>query len=377
MKSLFAKIFVCFLLSHILAAMVAFALMTATRPQPSPRYFERSRDRGAEPLRRRRGPPRGKLELVRWLAALLAATGVSYGLARYLTSPTARLRRAAQQLAAGDLSVRVAPQMGNRRDELADLARDFDLMAERIQALLAAERRLLGDISHELRSPLARMQVALELADQTADEPTREYLQRIERDAARLNDLIGQLLLLTRLETAAVETRRESIDLSQLVSEVTADADFEARRHSRSVHVAHDAAAHTLGNQELLRRAIENVARNAVRYTREGTAVEIALNREDARGIGSTPNAEKEECDYAVITIRDFGPGVPEESLGKLFDPFYRIASARDRQSGGVGLGLSIAARAVRFHGGEITARNAEGGGLIIEMRLPLLSAKN
>jgi two-component system sensor histidine kinase CpxA len=380
MKSLFAKIFVCFLLSHILAALVAFALMNATRPQLSPRPPERRQVRGAEPLRRRHGPPPGKLGLVRWLAALLAATGVSYGLARYLTAPTARLRHAAQRLAAGDLSVRVAPRMGKRRDELADLGRDFDLMAERIQSLLAAERRLLGDISHELRSPLARMQVALDLADQSADEQTRSYLQRIEREGARLNDLIGQLLLLTRLETAAVETRREKIDLAELVLQVAADADFEARRHNRSVRVTQSVAAQTFGNTELLRRAIENVARNAVRYTTEKSVVEIALRRESACGAeaGSTPGpgGPKANHDYVRITVRDFGPGVPEASLSKLFDPFYRIASARDRQSGGVGLGLSIAARALRFHGGEITARNAEGGGLLVEMRLPLLKAE-
>jgi two-component system sensor histidine kinase CpxA len=375
MKSLFAKIFVCFLLSHILAAVVTFALMNATRPQRLPRPTERS----AEPLRRRHGPPPGKLGLVRWLAALIAATGVSYGLARYLTAPTARLRHATQRLAAGDLSVRVAPQMGKRRDELADLGRDFDVMAERIQSLLAAERRLLGDISHELRSPLARMQVALELADQSADPSTREYLQRIEREGARLNDLIGQLLLLTRLENAAVETRREKIDLAELVLQVAADADFEARRHNRGVRVTQSVAAQTFGNTELLRRAIENVARNAVRYTGEKSVVEIALRREAPRpaGAGSTPGSNKEKRDCVLIAIRDFGPGVPEASLSKLFDPFYRIASARDRQSGGVGLGLSIAARAVRFHGGEITARNAEGGGLLVEMRLPLLAAES
>lgn len=377
MKSLFAKIFVCFLLSHILAAMVALALMTATKPQFPPQRFERSRELGAQPLRRRRGPPRGKWEMMRWLAALLAATGVSYGLARYLTSPTARLRRAAQQMAAGDLSVRVGAQMGNRRDELADLASDFDVMAERIQALLVAERRLLGDISHELRSPLARMQVALELADQSADQSTREYLQRIEREGARLNDLIGQLLLLTRLETAAVETHREKIDLSQLISEVAADADFEARRHNRGVRITQSADAQTLGNKELLRRAIENVARNAARYTSENTVVEIALQRQAGciAQAGSTPSLDKGAQDCAFISIRDFGAGVPEESLAKIFDPFYRIASARDRQSGGVGLGLSIAARAVRFHGGEIIARNVEGSGLLVEMRLPISQA--
>jgi two-component system sensor histidine kinase CpxA len=199
-------------------------------------------------------------------------------------------------------------------------------------------------------------------------------LQRIEREGARLNDLIGQLLLLTRLENADTQAPQEKIDLADLISQVAADADFEARRHNKSMRVTQSHAAQTFGNTELLRRAIENVARNAVRYTREETTVEIALHREPAR-IGSTPDTGAAEREIAIITVRDFGPGAPEESLGKLFDPFYRIASARDRQSGGVGLGLSIAARAVRFHGGEITALNAEGGGLLVEMRLPLLES--
>lgn len=364
MRSLFGKIFVCFLLTHILASLLTYALITATRPEPRTPRVTRTSPGARNSFRMRRyGPPRHmqrKFETMRWIAIFVAAIAVSYGLARYLTAPATTLRRATQQLADGDLSTRVAPRMGKRRDELADLGRDFDEMAERIESLVTAERRLLGDISHELRSPLARLQVALDLATQTADEPTREYLQRIEREGKRLNELIGQLLVLTQLESSALDAKREPIDVAALLAEVAADADFEARGQNRAVRVIATVAGTIAGNGDLLRSAIENVMRNAVRYTPENSEVEVSLVREQ---------------EQAVIRIRDHGPGAPEESLTKLFDPFYRVALARDRQSGGVGLGLSIAARAVRFHHGEIKAVNAPEGGLLVEIRLPLTTS--
>lgn len=362
MKSLFSKIFVCFLLTHILASMLTYAYITATRPEPRSGQWARSQNSvSRSPYRGRRyGPPRRmqqRFELLRWAAIFAAATAVSYGLARYLTAPATKLRQATQQLADGDLSTRVAPQMGKRRDELADLGRDFDEMAERIESLVTAERRLLADISHELRSPLARLQVALDLAGQTADEPTRQYLQRIELEGERLNELVGQLLALTRLESSAVDASRESIEIATLVAEVVADADFEAHGHNRAVQIVNTTPGFIKGNTTLLRSAIENVIRNAVRYTAENTAVEVSLTG---------------ESEQAIISIRDRGPGVPEDALEKLFVPFYRVELARDRQSGGVGLGLSIAARAIRFHHGEIKAINAPEGGLLVEIRLPL-----
>jgi len=303
------------------------------------------------------------------LALLMAAGIVSFGLARYLTAPTVKLRQATYQLASGDLSTRVGPKMGRRRDELADLGRDFDLMAERIESSMQRERRLLGDISHELRSPLARLQVALDLASQTADGETRGFLDRIERESGRMNEMIGYLLTLTRLENEGAEARRQPVDLSQLVNEVVADADFEARGRNRSVIVVGTSDCTVAGNATLLRSAIENVVRNGVRYTEEATAVEVTLQCSTAENKG---NSEREKPPQAIIRVRDHGPGVPPDTLPHLFRAFYRVADARDRQSGGVGLGLSITARAVHLHGGEVEAFNAEGGGLLVELRIPI-----
>ena len=283
-----------------------------------------------------------------------------YGLALHLTSPVAKLRAATQRLADGDLSVRVTPALGNRRDELASLGADFDLMAEKIEALLKSQRRLLGDISHELRSPLARLNVALELAKQRAGVGATSALERIQREAENLNEMIGQLLTLTRLESGAEGLKKTKFELPELLREVADDADFEARSRNRSVSLKSLVRCSVTASYELLRRAIENVVRNAIQYTAEGTAVEIELRR---TGDGETNDA-------AVITVRDHGSGVPESALKEIFRPFYRVDDARDREAGGVGLGLAIAERAVRLHGGSVEARNADGGGLVVTITI-------
>jgi two-component system sensor histidine kinase CpxA len=268
--------------------------------------------------------------------------------------------------------------MGRRRDELADLGRDFDMMAERIEGLLGAQRRLLGDISHELGSPLARLGVALELAEQTADEPTQKYLDRIAREAARLDMLIGQLLTLTRLEGArgsGIPGQSESVELARLVEEVCADADFEAQS-GRRVQIIQSQPCRIEGNAELLRSAVENVVRNAMLHAPESTQIEVSLELVDESAGASSANDSTQNASStkrsARIRVRDHGPGVPPDALSELFRPFYRVAEARDRQSGGVGLGLSITERAVSFHGGTVGAQNAADGGLIVEIRLPL-----
>jgi two-component system sensor histidine kinase CpxA len=289
-----------------------------------------------------------------------------------LTAPAVKLRNATHQFAAGDLKTRVGPLMGRRRDELADLGRDFDVMAERIESLLISERRLLGDISHELRSPLARLQLALDLAEQTADPETKQYLARIESEAEELNGMIGQLLTLTRLENAVAAQQGSKdaafIDLEQLVKHVCENADFEARARGVRVELLHSERCQIIGNGELLHSAVENVVRNALLHAPQSPKVEVALTVAPHEALTAEDTATRE----AVIRVRDYGPGVPEESLQDLFRPFYRVAVARDRQTGGTGLGLSITERAVQFHGGTVTASNAEGSGLLVEIRLPL-----
>jgi two-component system sensor histidine kinase CpxA len=295
-------------------------------------------------------------------AILITAGLLCYGLARYLTAPVLRLRNATRALAAGDLGVRVGPAVGNRRDELAELGRDFDLMAERIETLLTAQRQLLSDVSHELRSPLARLNVALALARQRAGAQAEAPLDRIEVEAEQLNALIGRVLALARFESGAVEPEFGQVDLVRLVEDIAADADFEADPKGASVAVRAQESFRVEGNEPLLRSAIENVVRNAVRYTAPGTVVEIAV----------TPKEPAADAPGVVIAVRDRGPGVPEDQLEELFKPFYRIADARDRQSGGTGLGLSITERAVRLHGGTVRAANAPDGGLLVEIELPL-----
>ena len=296
-------------------------------------------------------------QLLRLLAVLITAGAVCYPLARYVARPLASLRAATQELAGGNLAVRVAPAVGRRRDELADLARDFDRMAERIEALMTSERRLLRDISHELRSPLSRLHVALGLARQQAGDDQRP-LDRIEREAERLNALIGQLLMLARLESGAMEPARESVDLAAIVRDVAEDADFEVRSRGRAVRVTATCESVAIGAPDLLRSAIENIVRNAVRHTREGTAVEVSMHAVAPR--------------HVVITVRDHGSGVPDDLLPHIFHPFYRVGDARDRHSGGVGLGLTIADRTIRLHGGTVRADNAPDGGLVVELRIPV-----
>jgi two-component system sensor histidine kinase CpxA len=309
------------------------------------------------------GPPFGNLGflLPRLLAVLLTAGALCYLLARYIVSPVVSLRAVTKQVSGGDLSARVGPLLGRRRDELATMGHDFDAMAERVETLVNAQQRLIRDISHELRSPLTRLGVALELARRRAGPEANTSLDRIGREAESINEMIGQLLTLSRVESGTDGLRNVKLDLCDLIKEVADDAEFEARSRDRSVRVSACEACVMMGAIELLRSAIENVVRNAVHYTEDRTEVEIALRCEVV-----------EDEKYAVIRVRDHGMGVPEEALNKIFHPFYRIEDARDRQTGGTGLGLAIAARAVRLHGGTIKAANVSDGGLVVEMRLPV-----
>jgi two-component system sensor histidine kinase CpxA len=306
-------------------------------------------------------PPLRK-QLLRLALALLISGVICYALTAYLTRPVLRLRTAARQLAAGNLSARASERMGARRDEIGDLVRDFNRMADRIENLVTAQRQLITDISHELRSPLARLNVALGLARQRAGEEAGASLDRIEREAERLNDMIGQLLTLARLDSGARPNETMPVQLTALLEDIVADAQFEAGARHCAVQLAHADECTVYGDHELLRSAIENVVRNAVRYTPQGTQVEVSLSCE----------AEIDNHRWAVVSVRDFGPGVPDSELPKLFRPFYRAGGARERQTGGVGLGLAITQRALKVHGGTVQARNAEGRGLVVEMRLAM-----
>ncbi len=289
------------------------------------------------------------------VAALMGA--LCFGLARYLSAPARTLAGATRQLADGDLSTRVGAKMGRRRDELADLGRDFDAMAARIEELVGAQRRLLSDISHELRSPLARLNVALELAGDSPPDEAARYHERIREESAELDAMIGQLLSLQRLEAHEAPIERTPLDLAALVKGIADNVAFEARGQGTEVEVRRLDACQMTGDAALLKSAVQNVARNAVLHSGQN-CVHIALERNG---------------NEALLWVRDFGPGVPDDALGKIFDPFYRVASARDRQSGGTGLGLSITKRAVQAHGGSVRALNVpDGGGLRVEIRLPL-----
>ena len=291
------------------------------------------------------------------LAVLALVVGaLSFWLARYLSAPVGSLRRATQRLSAGDLSARVGEPVDRRSDEIGGLARDFDEMAERLESLLGSQRRLLRDVSHELRSPLARLRVALELARDRAGKAAGDPLDRIDREAGRLDTLIGQLLLLERLEAGEPETEVVAFDLTALLSEVVDDASFEAAPAGREVRLGSYPPCPMLGHPGLMRSAFDNVIRNAIRHTPEGSGIEIELQVEGTK---------------TSVSIRDHGEGVPDGHLETLFEPFARVADARERTTGGAGLGLAITRRAVEIHGGTVSARNHPDGGLEISIRLP------
>jgi two-component system, OmpR family, sensor histidine kinase CpxA len=299
------------------------------------------------------------------IIAIISSGLVCYLLAWFMTKPITRLRTATQRLAAGDLTARAGAPASHRRDEVAGLMRDFDAMAARLETLVKAQSRLLNDISHELRSPLARLNVALGLARQRSGPESASMLERIELEANRLNELIGRILTLARLEDGEQRVPETPVPLDELVQNVVEDAEFEAQArhcHVRSRIPQGDWGVR--GDASLLHSALENVVRNAVRYTGEGTSVEVELSRMDGSAAAE-----------ATLRVSDCGPGVPPDSLDKLFLPFYRLDDARGRLTGGVGLGLAITERAVRFHGGKVTAFNRPEGGLLVEINLPLVAS--
>ncbi len=291
----------------------------------------------------------------------LAVTGTaSWLLTRSITRPVRALGAATRDLAGGNLDARVEQRVSARGDELGTLARDFDAMASRLRELMKGREQLLRDVSHELRSPLARMRVAVGLARQPGSDASRE-LSRLESEIERLDRLIGQVLHLSRLDAAARAMLGEAVDLVELIDGIARDAAFEAQ--GRGVTVAWEppgAAPRVRGNAAWLASAVENVVRNAVRYTAPGTAVAIEL--------GGDPRS-------VTVRVRDHGPGVPEAELGHIFEPFHRVAESRTRETGGDGIGLAITARVLAAHGGSARAANAAEGGLVVTLTLPAASA--
>lgn len=293
--------------------------------------------------------------LMPMLTGGLIAAALSAVLAWSLSRPLRLLRQAFGSAAAGQLDMRVAPQLGRQRDEFADLARDYDRMAQQLQALLGAQRRLLNDVSHELRSPLARLQVAAGLLQQSPGSADLA-LKRIEREVERLDQLVGEVLTLARLESGAPLGQLAEIDVIGLLASVADDARFEARALGKELRFeASHASVLLQGHGELLLRAFENVVRNAVKFTTEGSTVDVQAQVLPA-GL--------------QVRVCDRGPGLPEAALQHIFEPFVR--GENGTQATGFGLGLAIARRAVQAHGGDIAAQNRKGGGLALAFTLPL-----
>lgn len=294
------------------------------------------------------------------LIALVVSAVICFFLARYLVAPVDQLRRATRQIASGDLDVRVSPKLKGRHDELGLLASDLDTMSERVRNLLELKQQLLRDVSHELRSPLARLQLALSLARRQESNGVERHLARIGCEADRLEELIARTLKLARLERPMQGFESARLDVAELLTNIVGDVGIEAEAHGCGVVLDTQRPLPVNGDPELLRSALENVIRNAVRYSPAASKVGIDAKRTDG-------------CIEVVVT--DSGPGVPEKDLELIFEPFYRVDAARNRAVGGDGLGLAIAARAVGIHGGRIQARNLESGGLAVHLSLPALEA--
>jgi two-component system sensor histidine kinase CpxA len=260
-------------------------------------------------------------------------------------------------LARGDLSANVEERFSRRPDEIGTLARDFNHMAAELKAQIDAKEILLRDVSHELRSPLGRIQVALGLAALDRENVEVQY-RRIERDIERMNMLIEEIIRLARLTGAPQSFAIEEVDLRMLLDEIADDVSPEAAMRGCQVVVTCPSALIAQGNPELLRRAVENVLRNAIRHSPDNAEIAISVRQSGSR---------------IAIAIRDWGSGVPDEELERIFDPFYRVSRARERERGGTGLGLAITARVATLHQGDVSACNHPDGGLVVKITLPII----
>ena len=293
---------------------------------------------------------------------LLMVTLFCFWLTHHIVAPIQGIQSAARKVAAGDLTVRAPVEISERHDELAALAADFDVMVERMSAFVRSQKDLLSTVSHELRSPLTRLIMSLALLRKQSPA-SEELVQRMERDVERVDTLMGQLLTLARLETGLSSEAKGDVDLSQLVQEVVADGDFEARSCGKSVRLeAEGIIVIERADQQALRSACENIVRNAIKFTAPGSEVKVSLKTE-----------EMNPSPQAVLSVRDYGPGVPAEMLQQIFQPFFRVKEpgGNPRASNGAGLGLAIALEAIRQHRGTIIASNANPNGLEVKIMLP------
>lgn len=286
----------------------------------------------------------------------IAAIGaVGWFVARGLTAPLRSVQSAVRRIAGGELTARAGEHLAARKDEIGQLARDVDRMAERIQTLMRDRDRLLHDVSHELRAPMARLRLTLELArEQSQGQPT-PHIDQADREIERLDTLVDQVLTVARLDQRTDEVQRQPVALANLLRECSDSAAVEAAPRQIQIRLAISSAPTVQGDAELLRRAVDNLLRNAIRFSPDGGAIELSAAQESGR---------------AVIQVADHGPGAAPQDLPALFQPFFRGRNAR--QGAGYGLGLAIVARVMKAHGGSAEARNRPQGGLAVTCRLPL-----
>lgn len=292
------------------------------------------------------------------LAALISGM-ICYLLSRYLTQPLRSLGTAAKLIAKGKLNTRVGHFRGHNKDEIADLSNEFDRMAEQLETLVTSKERLLQDISHELRSPLARLQIAIELGKKKTDQLADSEFKRMELECSRLNKLIGEILNFARMEKSTTDLNLSQVDLTSLLSEIVKDANYEFKKEAIQIKIESMEPCSLFIDKRLIYRAIENVVRNASHYSPPDQPVLIRVHFSHNKK-------------FLCISIKDKGPGVPEDQLKTIFNPFYRVDISRTKKTGGYGLGLAIAAKAVELHQGEILASNNPDGGLTVDILLPL-----
>lgn len=351
MGRLFWKLFLILWLAQITTAVGVGIAFSLRHPLDSPPVAAPAPQ---DPARRPPPPPGPHLPVEPLLVGLVASLIFGALLARYLSKPIRLMHGAFESVAEGNLKVNLAEQLGRRQDELADLGRDFDRVAQRLQGLMDDKKRLLHDVSHELRSPLARLSAAVDLARQQP-EKLETWLERIEREAGRMDKLVGELLAIARLDAEGV-AGGETLSLRDFLGALAADAQFEAVLVGCQVELLMADDFRIAGRPDLLRRAVENVLRNAIRYSPPGSTVQIRV-------------APLAEAGQVRIVIHDRGPGVPETELETIFEPFFRSTSSDNK---GYGLGLAIAKRVIEASRGRIAAGNAEDGGLTVTIDLPV-----